>query len=46
MMAPTIGATQNNHNWLNAAVSAKNATAVLRAGLTEVLVTGILIKCE
>ena len=39
-----IGATQNNHNWLNAAVSEKNATAVLRAGFTDVLVTGILIK--
>ena len=29
---------------LKAAVSAKNATPVLRAGLTEVLVTGILIR--
>ena len=44
MIAPIIGATQNNHNWLSAAVSAKKATAVLRAGLTEVFVTGILIE--
>lgn len=43
-MAPKIGATQNNHSWLKAAVSAKKATPVLRAGLTEVLLTGILIK--
>lgn len=43
-MAPTIGATQNNQSWLKAAVSANIATPVLRAGLTEVLVTGILIR--
>jgi len=32
MMAPMIGATQNNQSWLIAAVSANNATAVLQAG--------------
>lgn len=42
--APTIGAIQNNHNCPSAAVSAKKATPVLRAGFTDVFVTGILIK--
>lgn len=44
IIPPTIGAIQKIQSWLIAAVSAKNATPVLRAGLTEVLVTGILIK--
>ena len=35
------GATQKSQSWPTAPVSAKKATAVERAGLTEVLVTGI-----
>ena len=42
--APTIGATQNSHSWAIAQSPTYKATAVLRAGLTEVLVTGMLIK--
>ena len=42
--APTNGATQNSQSWLNAAVSAKKATPVERAGFTEVLVTGIEMR--
>jgi len=44
MMAPAIGATQNSHNCEIAQSPANIATAVLLAGLTEVLVTGMLIK--
>ena len=44
MAAPRIGATQNNHNWLIAPEPANRATAVERAGFTEVLVTGMLIR--
>ena len=40
MIAPTIGASQKAHSCA-AAPSWKNATPVDRAGLTEVLVTGI-----
>ena len=42
--APISGATQNSQSWLIAAVSANSAAAVERAGLTDVLVTGIEIK--
>lgn len=41
---PIIGATQNTHSWSTAQVPWNNATAVLRAGFTEVLDTGMLIK--
>ena len=41
---PMMGATQNNHTCDKAAVSANNATPNERAGLTEVLVTGIETK--
>ena len=39
-----IGATQKSHNWSTAQVPWNNATPVLRAGFTEVLDTGMLIK--
>ena len=42
--APISGATQNSQSWPTAPVSAKKATAVERAGFTEVLVTGIEIR--
>ena len=42
--APISGAIQNSQSWLRAAVSAKSATPVERAGLTEVFVTGIEIR--
>ena len=35
-----IGATQKSQSWLEAHPPAKSAGPVLRAGLTEVLVTG------
>lgn len=38
------GATQNNHNCPNAQPPANKAGPVLRAGLTEVLVTGMLMR--
>src|SRR3546814_8873809 len=41
---PTIGATQNSHNCCNAQPPAISAGPVLRAGLTDVLVTGMQIK--
>lgn len=41
---PIIGATQNNHNWSIAQEPWNSATAVLRAGFTEVFDTGMLIK--
>jgi len=44
-MAPTIGATQNIQSCCIAQPSAKSAVAVERAGFTEVLETGIDIKC-
>ena len=40
-MAPTMGATQNSHSWLTAMSGPNTATPVERAGLTEVLVTGM-----
>src|SRR6056300_226020 len=42
--APTSGATQNIHNCASAGPSAKRATPVERAGLTDVFVTGIDTK--
>jgi len=39
-----MGATQNSHNCSRAQPPTKIAWLVLRAGLTEVLVTGMLIK--
>ncbi len=36
-----IGATQNSHSWSTAMAGPNSAGPVLRAGLTEVLVTGI-----
>lgn len=42
--APTIGASQNNHNCEIAHPPTNIAGPVLLAGLTDVLVTGILIK--
>ena len=35
----------NNHSWLRAHPPTKTAGPMLRAGLTEVLVTGIPTKC-
>src|SRR3978361_1707039 len=40
-IAPRIGASQNNQSWPTYSAPANNAGPVLRAGLTEVLVTGI-----
>jgi hypothetical protein len=42
--APTKGAIQNSHSWSVAHPPTKMAGAVLRAGFTDVLVTGMLIK--
>jgi hypothetical protein len=44
MMAPKIGASQKSHNWESAPPPTKIAGPVLRAGLTEVLVTGMLMR--
>ena len=43
-MPPTSGATQNIHSWESAQPPANTAVAVLRAGFTEVLVTGMLTR--
>jgi len=43
-MAPTIGATQNSHNWPRAQPPTNSAGPVLRAGFTERFVIGIPIK--
>jgi hypothetical protein len=43
-MPPAIGATQNSQSWPSAQPPAKIATPVLRAGFTEVLVTGMLMR--
>jgi len=40
-----IGATQKSQSWDRAQPPTKIAGPVLLAGLTEVLVTGMLIKC-
>ncbi len=42
--APTIGATQKSHSWLSAELPTKIAGPVERAGLTDVLVTGMEIR--
>jgi hypothetical protein len=42
--APTIGATQNSHSCSTAQPPTNSAGPVLRAGFTEVLVTGMLIR--
>ena len=42
--APTIGATQNSQSCASAQPPTNSATPVLRAGFTEVLVTGMLIR--
>ncbi len=42
--APTIGATQNSQSCDSAQPPTKSAGPVLRAGLTDVLVTGMLIR--
>ena len=39
-----MGATQKSRSWASAQPPTYTATPVLRAGLTEVLVTGIEIK--
>ena len=41
MTAPMIGASQNSQSWATYSPPANSAGPVLRAGLTEVLVTGI-----
>ena len=41
MTAPMTGITQKNQSWLTAQSPWKMATALERAGLTEVLVTGM-----
>ena len=42
--APTIGATQNSHSCSSAQPPTNSAGPVLRAGFTEVLVTGMLTR--
>src|SRR5262249_59915048 len=42
--APAIGATQKSHSCCTAQPPTNSAGPVLRAGFTEVLVTGMLIK--
>jgi hypothetical protein len=42
--APMSGATMNSQSWLNAHPPTNTAGPILRAGLTEVLVTGIPTK--
>lgn len=42
--APARGATQNSQSWDRAQPPTKRAGPVLRAGLTDVLVTGMLIR--
>src|SRR6188472_3294100 len=42
--APTIGASQNSHSCDSAQPPTNSAGPVLRAGLTEVLVTGMLTR--
>lgn len=44
MAAPIRGATQKSQSWPTAGPSAKSATPVERAGLTEVLETGIEMR--
>lgn len=44
MAPPMSGASQKSHNWPSAPPPWNKATPVERAGLTEVLVTGMLIK--
>ena len=44
MTAPTIGATQNSQSCCRAQPPTNSAGPVERAGLTEVLVTGIEIR--
>ena len=39
------GAMMNNHNWLSASPPTNRAGPMLRAGLTEVPVSGIPIRC-
>ena len=41
---PTSGATQNSHSCASAQSPTKSAGPVLRAGFTEVLVTGMLMR--
>ena len=44
-IAPAMGASQNSHSCSMAHPPANSAGPVLRAELTEVLVTGMLIGC-
>lgn len=44
MMAPKMGASQKSHSWLRAIPRTMRAGPVLRAGLTEVLVMGMLMR--
>ena len=39
-----MGITQNSHSWLSAQSPTNSAGPVLRAGFTEVLVTGMLMR--
>ena len=43
-MAPTIGASQNSHSWEIAQSPTITAGPVLRAGFTDVFVTGMPIS--
>ena len=45
-MPPTSGTSQKTHSCCSAQVPWKIATPVLRAGLTEVLVTGMLDQVD
>ena len=42
--APMIGATQNSQSWPMYSPPANSAGPVLRAGLTDVLVIGMLMR--
>ena len=46
MAAPTIGATQKSQSCSIAQPPTKSAGPVLRAGFTDVLVTGMLIEMD
>src|SRR6185436_16937275 len=44
MTAPTMGNTMNTHSWRSAQLPWNTAVAMLRAGFTEVLSTGIVMR--
>ena len=44
-IAPTSGATMNSHTWLSAVPPTTSAGPRLRAGFTEVPVSGMPMRC-